>query len=612
MTNAKGLMSLTLVLAAVASGGSVYYFFLRTLPKTIAPPAPLPPAPVLPNISTVKMPHVQFTDVTESAGIRFVHTNGSYGRKLLPETMGSGCAFLDYDGDGDQDLLLVNSRYWDDDPDRDKKPKPTLAMYRNDGKGNFTEVTDEVGLRVSLFGMGVAVGDYDNDGWPDLFITALDQDGNRLFHNEQGKSFRDVTAGDLATHKNWSTGSAFFDANNDGKLDLFVCNYVNWTPEIDAKQEFQISGGRRAFGPPLYFEGSFCQLFLGDGSGKFRDVSQDAGVQRMNPNTAKPMGKSLGVVACDLDRDGWMDVIVANDTVQNFLFHNKGHGRFEEIGAESGIAFDTAGSARGAMGADVAQYRDDGKVAIAIGNFANEMTAFYVNQDASRLYFADKATAEGIGPPSNLLLKFGLFFFDYDLDGRPDVLTANGHLEDEISKVQASQTYAQPPQLFWNCGTDQRVVFVEVKPEQAGTDLFKPLVGRGAAYADIDGDGDLDVLITANGGRPRLLRNDGGNQNHWLRVLLEGDGVHTNRSGIGASVELKAGRSTQRQELMGGRSYLSQPEQVLTFGLGDSAQVDELIVTWPGGGKQSLRDVAANQTLRVRQADSGTDVAGGQ
>jgi hypothetical protein len=296
-----------------------------------------------------------------------------------------------------------------------------------------------------------------------------------------------------------------------------------------------------------------------------------------------------------------MDVLVANDTVQNFLFHNRGGGVFEEIGVESGIAFDTSGKARGAMGIDCAEYRNDGKFAVAIGNFANEMTAFYVNQDRSRLFYADKAIAEGVGPPGQLLLKFGLFFFDYDLDGRPDLLTANGHLEEDISKVQASQTYAQPPQVYWNCGTEERVVFVPVTEQHVGSELVQPLVGRGAAYADIDGDGDLDVLLTANGGRPRLLRNDGGNKNHWLRIKLEGDIKHCNRNAIGARVELKVHDSTQRQELMAGRSYLSQPELVLTFGLGQATSVDELTIVWPGGKTQTMHNVAADQLLHVKQ-----------
>jgi hypothetical protein len=477
-----------------------------------------------------------------------------------------------------------------------------MMLYRNDGSGHFSDVTAEVGLNLTLFGMGVAVGDYDNDGFDDLFVTSIDVDGNRLFHNEGGKRFRDVTTGDLRRKPAWSTGAAFFDANNDGHLDLFVCNYVLWSRENDLDQGFKIDGKTRAFGPPTAFAGSFCQLFLGDGTGRFADVSAAAGIQKANPNTNQPMGKSLGLVACDLDRDGWMDVLVANDTVQNFLFHNKGAGVFEEIGVESGIAFDTAGKARGAMGIDCAEYRDDGKFAIAIGNFANEMTAFYVNQDHSRLFFSDKATAEGVGPPGQLLLKFGLFFFDYDLDGRPDLLTTNGHLEEDISKVQASQTYAQPPQMYWNCGTEERVVFVPVSEKQIGRDLLQPLVGRGAAYADIDGDGDLDVLLTANGGHPRLLRNEGGSKNHWLRVQLRGDGMHANRNAIGARVDLKTGDVIQRQQIMGGRSYLSHPERVLTFGLGDVKHIDELTIEWPGGGTQTMRDLEADQVLQVTQS----------
>jgi hypothetical protein len=589
---------------AVLCGIGFCVVFLRPKPPPTPPPIPKPEEPKSGELvwGSVTPPDVKFVDITQSAGIQFVHTNGSFGLKLLPETMGSGCAFFDFDNDGDQDILFVNSRYWSEDPRKNGKAPPTMALYRNDGSGHFVDVTEEVGLNLSLFGMGVAVGDYDNDGFDDLFVTSIDTDGNRLLHNDGGKRFRDVTAGDLARKTGWSTGAAFFDANNDGRLDLFVCTYVLWSPEIDMSQGFKIDGKTRAFGPPMAFGGSFCQLFMGDGTGQFTDVSAAAGVQKTNPNTNQPMAKALGVVACDLDRDGWMDVLVANDTVQNFLFHNKGGGLFEEIGVESGIAFDTAGKARGAMGIDCAEYRDDGKFAIAIGNFANEMTAFYVNQDRSRLFFSDKATAEGVGPPGQLLLKFGLFFFDYDLDGRPDLLTANGHLEEDISKVQASQTYAQPPQVYWNCGTEERVVFIPVGEKYIGRDLLQPLVGRGAAYADIDGDGDLDVLITANGGRAKLLRNEGGNKNHWLRVQLRGDGVRTNRNAIGARVDLKTGSVVQRQQVMGGRSYLSQPERVLTFGLGEATQVDELTIEWPGGGTQTLRDIAADQVLQVTQS----------
>ncbi len=608
MKKLNGLTGAILVAGCVALGVGFYFLFLRGPANTHASPAPQARAPEMPEYAAP--PAVRFVDVTDDAGIRFVHTNGSFGLKLLPETMGGGCAFIDFDNDGDQDLLFVNSRRWPDDPKVAERPAPTIVLYANDGHGRFTDVSAELGLDLTIFGMGVAVGDYDNDGFPDLFVTAIEQDGNRLLHNEGGQRFRDVTVGDLTAKKGWSTGTAFFDANNDGKLDLFICNYVKWTRQVDIDQKFMILGLGRAFGPPLNFEGSFCQLLLGDGAGNFTDVSEKSGIQKKNPNTGSPMGKSLGVVACDLDRDGWMDVIVANDTVQNFLFHNKGGGVFEEIGAESGIAFDETGKARGAMGADCAEYRDDGKFAIAIGNFANEMTAFYVSQGdrSKRLFFADRARAEGVGPPSQTWLKFGLFFFDYDLDGRLDLFTANGHLEEEINKVQASQTYAQPPQLLWNCGSDGRVVFVPVGAAHAGPDLFRPLVGRGAAYGDIDGDGDLDVLVTSNGGRPRLLRNDAdGQKNNWLRVRVEGDGRNSNRSAIGARVEIKVGDTIQRHDLMGGRSYLSQPEQIITFGLGAATQADELVIVWPDGSKQPMKSVAADQVLHVRQETDSTE-----
>ena len=417
----------------------------------------------------------------------------------------------------------------------------------------------------------------------DVFVTGVY--GNRLFHNLGGGKFADVTeqAGVGGSGKDWSTSAAFFDYDNDGRLDLFVCNYVRWSKEVDFEIGYKLVGVGRAYGQPRDFPGVFPMLFHNEGNGRFKDVSAASGIQIRNAATGVPTAKSLGVVPVDLDGDGWLDLIVANDTVQNFVFRNQHDGTFKEIGAASGIAFDSYGQTRGAMGIDAARFREDGALGIAIGNFANEMTALYVAQDQP-LTFGDEAITEGLGPASRLLLKFGIFFFDYDLDGRLDVLTADGHLEPEISQVQASQTYAQPAQLFWNCG--RTPCFVSVPPAKAGTDLFKPIVGRGSAFADIDGDGDLDVVLSQTGGPPLLLRNDQALGHHWLRFKLVG--TRSNRDAIGAEVCVRVGAKELRRTVMPTRSYLSQSELPLTFGLGKSAQVEAVEIRWPSGKTQSL------------------------
>ena len=540
------------------------------------------------------VPPVPFVDVTRAAGIDFVHVNGAEGEKLLPETMGGGAAFFDYDGDDDPDLLLVNSSRW---PGRSRSgERATLALYRNDGTGRFADVTDEAGLAVSLYGMGAAVADYDADGDVDLFVTALGP--NRLFENRGGR-FHDVTAraGVAGAADAWSTSAGFFDADGDGDLDLFVCNYVQWSREVDLELHFTLNGHDRAYGPPTGYRGAWSYLYRNDGDGRFTDVSARAGLHVANPATGAPVGKALAVVFVDVERDGALDVLVANDTVQNFLFHNRGDGTFEEIGATTGVGFDAAGAATGAMGIDAAYYRNDEQLAVAIGNFANEMTSFYVAR-GSGLQFTDEAIGEGIGAPSRLFLKFGLFFFDYDLDGRLDLLQANGHLENEIQEVQAGQTYRQPAQLFWNAGPAARSCYVEVPRDRTGA-LAEPIVGRGATYADIDADGDLDVLLTEVGGRPRLLRNDQALGHHWLRVDLTGSGAH--RDAIGAWVEIEAGGVGQRRQVMPTRSYLSQVELPVTFGLGPATRVDAARVLWPDGTSQPFDVPSIDTTVRVRQ-----------
>ena len=535
-----------------------------------------------------QMPGVRFTDITADAGVKFIHVNGADGEKLLPETMGGGVAFCDFDNDDAPDLLFVNSTYWPWNTNALGKPKPTMALYRHAGRGKFSDVTAGSGLDVSFYGMGAAVGDYDNDGFTDVFITGVGE--SRLFRNRGQGKFQDVTGpAGLSVHSNyWSTSAAFIDADNDGLLDLFVCRYVQWSREIDQRVNYTLPGIGRAYGPPLNFEGTFPVLFRNQGDGTFRDVSHHAGIQVTNPAGA-PIAKSLGVAPVDLNNDGWMDLVVANDQVQNLVFSNRHNGTFAEVGAPSGVAFDPYGLARGAMGIDTARFRNDSTLGIAIGNFANEMNALYVSRGDS-LLFADEAIAEGLGPASRQLLKFGLFFFDYDLDGRLDVLTANGHLDEDIAKAQPNQSYRQPAQLFWNRGSLRGPSFVPVPAEKAGTDLFQPMVGRGSAYADMDGDGDLDVVLTQVGGPPALLRNDQQLKHHWLRLKLVGR--KTNRSGIGAWVKVHLDGRTLSQQVMPAKGYLSQSELVLTFGLGKATQVDFVEVIWPGGGTQRVERFA--------------------
>jgi len=583
----------SLVVISILAAVGVLAYLLATRRPAAAPSVPKEVGDVRDRaVADAAVPAAPFVDVTRAAGIDFVHVNGAEGDKLLPETMGGGVAFFDHDGDGDPDLLLVGSSRWSG---RERAgEQASLALYRNDGTGRFADVTAESGLALRLYGMGVAVADYDADGDVDLFVTALGP--NRLFEN-RGGTFHDVTAraGVAGEPDAWSTSAGFFDADGDGDVDLFVGNYVQWSREIDLELNFTLNGRDRAYGPPTSYRGAWSYLYRNDGDGRFTDVSAAAGLHVANPATGAPIGKALGVVFIDTDRDRAPDVFVANDTVQNFLFHNRGDGTFAEIGATSGVGFDPAGNATGAMGIDAAYYRNDEQLAVAIGNFANEMTSFYVAQ-AGRLQFTDQAIGEGIGAPSRLFLKFGLFFFDYDLDGRLDLLQANGHLENEIQEVQAGQTYRQPAQLFWNAGPGVRSCYVEVPRERTGA-LAEPVVGRGAAYADIDADGDLDVVLVEVGGPARLLRNDQRLGHHWLRVRLAGRGA--NRDALGAWVEIEAGGVRQRRQVMPTRSYLSQVELPLTFGLGQVDRVDAARVIWPDGTVEPFDVPAVDRVISV-------------
>lgn len=580
----------SLAAMAVVAGVVAAALLVRAPPVDSAPAAPSP-APHTPPVSTgPAVPALPFTDVTAAAGIDFVHHTGAYGERLLPETMGGGVAFLDYDNDGDQDLLLVDSDAW---PWRDAHSSTGSRLYRNRGDGSFDDVSATAGVAAPLYGMGVAVGDYDGDGYIDVYLTAVGR--NRLLRNLGGERFADVTeaAGVGGAEDAWSTSAAFFDSDGDGDLDLFVCNYVAWSPSIDREVDFRLTGVGRAYGPPTDFPGADSTLYRNDG-GVFVDVSQEAGVQVRHPATGSPVGKALAVRPLDVNGDGRLDLAVANDTVGNFLFVNQGDGRFRERAAHAGFAFDTSGAATGAMGIDAARYANDGRVAVAIGNFANEMSSFYVQRPGESL-FSDDAVVAGIGAPSRRALTFGLLFADVDLDGAADLIAANGHVEPEINRVQASQRYAQPAQLFWNCGAACGWRFAAAK--EVG-DLATPLVGRAAAYADIDNDGDLDLAITQVGGRPALLRNDQRTGHHWVRLRLAG--ATPNGHAIGAVVSVRAGDRTQTRMVMPARSYLAQVELPLTFGLGAVRQVDEVTVRWPDGGVERWGDLPADRSHILR------------
>ncbi|MCH2136488.1 MAG: CRTAC1 family protein [Phycisphaerales bacterium] len=584
----RSLLVLTAVLLLIAAGIGIVALLSgeqeRILEKHTAAPVPLVADQAI-------LPQLHFTDVTDAAGIDFVHVSGATGEKLLPETMGSGAAFLDVDGDLDQDLLLVNATRW---PDDDASAEGQSVLLLNDGSGQFLPSGWDLGD--PMYGTGVACGDVDFDGLVDVFIAGLGE--NRLLRNT-GSGFEDHTADlGLGASTGWATSPAFADVDGDGDLDLFICTYIEWTPEKDRDLAFTLNGTDRAYGPPKQYAGMHCVLLRNDGSGHFEDVSDAAGMRVTNAATGVPVGKALAVAPVDLDRDGDMDFIVANDTTRNFLFRNRGDGTFDEVGEASGLAYDAGGMATGAMGIDVAHFANDDRLAVGIGNFANEMTSFYVDSGEGR-WFSDEALIEGIGAPTRPQLSFGLLLFDVDLDGRLDLFQTNGHLEEEISQVQPSQSYRQPAQLFWNAGAGRDTTFEIVPPAMAG-DLSMPIVGRGAAVADIDGDGDGDLLITQPGESPMLLRNDQATGNHWLRVVLE-DPTSSNTAALGAWIECRVGDVTQRRQVQPTRSYLSQVELPVTFGLGLADAVDSLEVIWPDGIRQEVEVEGVDQLLRVQR-----------
>ena len=532
-------------------------------------------------VITAQGQQIRFRDITAQAGIQFTHNNGSFGKKWLPETMGPGCAFIDYDNDGYPDILLVNGEDW---PGHTHAGLTTPKLYHNNHDGTFTDVTRKAGLAVPMFGLGVAVGDYDNDGFDDIFITALGQ--SHLFHNNGNGTFTDVTktAGMFGPNE-FSTSAAWVDYDRDGKLDLVVANYVQWSEQGDLY--CTLDGAHKSYCTPESYKGTSVRLWHNLGGGKFEDATQKAGL-------GDPTSKSLGVAILDYNADGWPDILIANDTQPNKLYLNKKDGTFEERGVTSGIAFSEDGVARAGMGVDAADYDRSGHPSVIISNFANQMVSLYHNEGNG--LFVDEAPQSEVGRATLVTLGFGCFFFDYDNDGWPDIFVADGHIEDAIERVQKRVSYAEPAHLFRNLGGGK---FREVTA-QMGPVFAAPRVARGAAYADIDNDGFLDVLVTTNAGPAFLFHNEGGT-NHSLRLKLVG--TKSNRDGIGAVVHVTSGNNQDKQwkMLRSGSSYLSQSELVLTFGLGAQTKADSVEIQWPSGQVDKLSNVNAGQTVTVEE-----------
>jgi len=521
-------------------------------------------------------PGFRLVDVTRSAGITFRHNNGAYGGKFLPETLGSGCAFLDYDADGWQDILLINGMDW---PGH-RRQRSTLALYRNNRNGTFTDVTKAAGLDIEMYGMGVAVGDFDNDGFPDLYITCVGQ--SRLFRNTGKGTFVDVTAAaGLGKREAFSTSAMWVDIDRDGRLDLFVCNYVRWSPDRDVF--CSLDGRQKSYCTPEAYRGETCWLFRNRGNGTFEDITATCGIFDSG-------SKALGVALLDDDQDGWPDIFVANDTEPNKLYRNLKNGRFREVGLAAGIALSADGKARAGMGVDVADIDNSGRPVIAVTNFEGEMVGLYRAEQAGR--FRDVALASGVGQPSKNRLGFGCVFADLDLDGDVDLIVANGHIDDTVRNIPGNVGYAQPPHLFLN----DRGAFRDVAA-QAGGGFEQPRVGRGLAVADIDNDGDLDILLTTNNGPAVLFRNDRQSANQSVRFKLTG--TVSNRDAIGATVRITHGGITQSRMVRGGSSYLSQSELPVTFGVGHRDVVERAVVSWPNGRVEEFRNLATGKRYDV-------------
>jgi enediyne biosynthesis protein E4 len=552
--------------------------------------SPLARAKRTPRISEIlsaqsaAIPGFRLADVTNAAGIQFRHNSGAYGGKLLPETLGSGCAFLDYDADGWQDILLINGMDWP----QHKRQRSTLRLYRNNRDGTFTDVTHRAGLDVEMYGMGVAVGDYNNDGFADILVTCVGQ--NRLFRNTGKGTFTDVTAkSGLDNRLGFSTSALWFDYDRDGLLDLFVCNYVKWSAEHDVF--CSLDGKHKSYCTPEAYRGETCWLFHNRGDGTFEDVTAKSGIFDTS-------SKALGVAMLDYDRDGWPDLLVANDTQPNKLYRNQRNGTFKDFAVEAGIAFSAEGKARAGMGVDAADFDHSGFPGVAITNFDNEMIGLY--RPAANGTYNDVAVQAGVGLASQNTLGFGCAFLDANLDGALDLVVANGHIDDTVRNIRGNVGYAQPPQIFLNNGQGK---FQDVAAA-TGEAFIQPKVGRGLCYADFDRDGDLDILMTTNNGPAYLYRNDQQAGNHSIRFRLTG--TKSNRDAIGAMVRIEHEGSTQERLVKGGSSYLSQSELPVTFGLGKRDKIDRVTIEWPSGNTEEHKNLAAGQSYDCVEGKSIT------
>jgi len=531
-----------------------------------------------PNPQSAQPSRIRFEDITRAAGIHFVHNTGGFGQKWLPETMGPGVAFIDYDNDGWQDILIVNGMDWPGHAGH----RSTLALYHNNRDGTFTDVTAKAGLDVQMYGLGVAIGDYNNDGYDDIFVTCLGQ--SHLFRNNGNGTFTDVTkqAG-LWGPNEFSTSAAWVDYDRDGHLDLVVANYVQWSPTNDIY--CTLDGKTKSFCTPESYQGTSVRLWHNRGDGTFEDATAKAGL-------LDPTSKSLGVAILDANQDGWPDILISNDTQPNKLYMNNGNGTFTEKGVSAGVAYSEDGIARAGMGVDAADYDRSGYPSVLVTNFANQMVSLFHNERNG--LFVDEAPQSEVGHSTLLTLGFGCFFFDYDNDGWPDIYVADGHIDDAIERVQSRVRYAEPPHMFRNLGNGK---FEDVT-DTLGAEFASPVVARGAAYGDIYNDGALDLLVSTNDGPVHLFRNVG-TTNNSLRIKLVG--TKSNRDGIGTVVRVTAGNDIQSKTLSSGSSYLSSSELILTFGLATHARADAIDLYWPSGQTDHLISIAANQIITVKE-----------